>query len=47
MGDNRFVFNIKGNHYQLIVRIGFRHKNLMVKWFGPYKDYDRLDAKTI
>ncbi|RDC63980.1 type II toxin-antitoxin system HigB family toxin [Adhaeribacter pallidiroseus] len=47
VGDNRFVFNLKGNHYRLIVRISFTHKNLMVKWFGPHKKYDRIDAKTI
>ena len=47
VGDNRFVFNMKGNHYRLIVRISFTHKNLMVKWFGTHKEYDRIDAKII
>lgn len=47
VGDNRYVFNIKGNHYRMIVRISFQYKNLMVKWFGPHKDYDKINARTV
>jgi mRNA interferase HigB len=47
IGDDRFVFNIKGNHYRLVVRISFQYKNLMMKWFGPHKDYDKINARTV
>ena len=47
VGDDRLVFNIKGNHYRLIVRISFQYKNIKVKWFGPHKDYDNINARTV
>ncbi len=47
IGDNRVVFNIKGNHYRLIVRLLFEYKAIQIKWFGPHKDYDKINAKTI
>lgn len=47
VGDDRFVFNIKGNHYRLIVRISFQYKNLMIKWFGRHREYDKIDARTV
>ncbi len=47
IGDNRLVFNIKGNQYRLIVRVIFDYKTIQIKWFGPHKDYDRINAKSI
>lgn len=47
IGDNRVVFNILGNEFRLIVRIVFKFKIIQVKWFGPHKDYDRINATLI
>jgi mRNA interferase HigB len=45
--DNRFVFNIGGNNYLLIVRINYHHQAVYVRFIGTHADYDRIDATTI
>ncbi|TKT86611.1 type II toxin-antitoxin system HigB family toxin [Dyadobacter frigoris] len=47
IADNRIIFNIKGNHYRLVVRISFEHKRVMVKWIGTHAEYNKIDARTI
>lgn len=47
IADNRIIFNIKGNHYRLVVRISFEHKRVMVKWLGTHAEYSKIDARTI
>ena len=45
--DNRVVFNIKGNHYRLIVRINYDYSILWIRFIGTHAEYDRIDATTI
>ena len=45
--DNRFVFNIKGNHYRLIVRINFEIQIIWIRFIGTHAEYDKVDANTI
>lgn len=47
LADNRFVFNIKGNHYRLIVHIFFPARVVYVKFFGTHAAYDKIDAITV
>jgi len=47
LGNNRVVFNIKGNDYRLIVSINFLQKACYIIWFGTHKQYDRIDAATV
>lgn len=47
VGDNRFVFDIKGNKYRLVARVLFTFKQVQIKWIGTHSDYDRIDVKTI
>jgi mRNA interferase HigB len=47
VGDNRVVFNIKGNSYRLVVRFVFAYKVIQVKWFGTHKEYDAIDVETV
>ncbi len=47
LADNRVVFNVKGNHYRLIVRFSFKFKLVQIKWFGRHKEYDRINVLTI
>lgn len=46
-GNNRVVFNIKGNAYRLVVAV--RHdKGLMyVRFIGTHRQYDKIDVETI
>jgi len=44
---NRVVFNIKGNHYRLIVKISYDYGMVWIRFIGTHKEYDRIDAATI
>jgi mRNA interferase HigB len=35
------IFNIRGNHYRLVVRMAFRAKRIYVKEFLTHADYDK------
>ena len=47
VGDDRVIFNIKGNKYRLIVRLVFEYKTIQVKWFGTHAEYDKINASKI
>ena len=47
LGDNRVVFNIKGNRYRLIVRINYKYKMVWVRFIGTHAQYDKIDVTTI
>lgn len=44
---NRVVFNIKGNHYRLIVKINYDYKIVWIRFIGTHAQYDRIDAKNV
>lgn len=46
-GNDRVIFNIKGNEYRLIISINFKQLAAYIIWFGPHAEYDRIDAQTI
>jgi mRNA interferase HigB len=45
--NNRVVFNIKGNHYRLIVRINYGYKIVWIRFIGTHGQYDKIDANKI
>jgi mRNA interferase HigB len=45
--DNRIVFNIKGNHYRLIVKINYAYGMVWIRFIGTHAEYDRINANTI
>lgn len=47
VGNNRFVFNIKGNNYRLIAIIIFASQKVYIRFIGTHKDYDKIDASNI
>ena len=44
---NRVVFNIKGNHYRLIVKINFDFGIVWIRFIGTHAEYDKIDATKI
>ncbi len=47
IGDNRIIFNIRGNEFRLIVHFKYRAKIAMVCFVGTHKQYDAIDPETI
>ena len=45
--NRRVVFNIKGNHYRLVVAVAYKFSAVYVKFIGTHVEYDALDAETI
>lgn len=47
LAGNRVVFNIKGNHYRLIVKINYDYGMVWIRFVGTHAQYDKIDATTI
>lgn len=47
IGNNRVVFNIKGNNYRLIIKIFYIRKLCFIKFIGTHTEYDKIDAHTV
>ena len=47
IGNSRFVFNIKGNHYRMVCIIIFASQKVYIRFIGTHKQYDRIDVKNI
>jgi mRNA interferase HigB len=47
VGNDRVVFNIKGNDYRLVTAIDYRRQAIYIKWIGSHRDYDSIDARTV
>jgi mRNA interferase HigB len=47
LGEQRVVFNIKGNDYRLVAAIDYRRQVVYIKWVGSHAEYDNIDAKTV
>ncbi len=42
VGNKRYVFNIKGNDYRLIVIILFVSKTVYIRFIGTHVQYDKI-----
>lgn len=47
VGNQRYVFNIKGNNCRLVVVVKFTPNTIHIRFVGTHKDYDRIDCKNI
>ena len=42
VGNQRYVFNIKGNDYRLIVVILFTPQSVFIRFIGTHAEYDKI-----
>ncbi|MEK7326569.1 MAG: type II toxin-antitoxin system HigB family toxin [Chloroflexota bacterium] len=47
LAHNRVVFNIKGNHYRVVVAVQYKFSIVYIRFVGTHQEYDRIDAATI
>lgn len=45
--NGRYVFNICGNHYRLVVVIRLLPGIIYIRWFGTHAEYMKIDCSTI
>ena len=41
LADNRVIFNIKGNHYRLVVKVRYQNDIVLIEWVGTHAEYDK------
>lgn len=42
VGNDRYVFNIKGNRYRLVIAVVFVRGNVFIRFAGTHSEYDRI-----
>jgi mRNA interferase HigB len=47
VGNQRFVFNIKGNNYRLVGKILFIQKIIYIRFIGTHGEYNKIDCSII
>lgn len=47
VGNQRFVFNIKGDEYRLVAIVKFSIGFVYIRFIGTHNDYDKIDCKSI
>lgn len=47
VGNQHYVFNIKGYDYRLVVVIKFTIRFVYVRFIGTHEEYNKIDCRTI
>ena len=47
VGNDRYVFNIRGNKYRLVAIIFFNIRTVFIRFIGTHAEYDKIDCSKI
>lgn len=47
VGNQHYVFNIRGNNHRLVVVIKFTIKWVYIRFIGTHEEYDKIDCSNI
>lgn len=47
VGNDRYVFNIKGNKYRLVALIFFKSRTVFIRFVGTHAAYDKINVSKI
>ena len=47
VGNQHYVFNIRGNKYRLVVVVKFVMGYVFIRFVGTHEEYNKIDAATI
>jgi mRNA interferase HigB len=47
VGNDRYVFNIKGNRYRLVAMIFFDKRTMYIRFIDTHAEYNKIDCTTI
>lgn len=43
LANNRVIFNIKGNHYRLVIKVRYINGIVLIEWIGMHAQYSKKD----
>ncbi len=46
-GNNRVIFNVKGNDYRLVVMVRYDKGLMFIRFIGTHIEYDKIDVVKI
>lgn len=41
LSGNRVIFNIKGNHHRLVVKVRYQGGIVLIEWIGTHAEYSK------
>lgn len=41
LSGNRVIFNIKGNHYRLVIQVRYQNGIAVILWVGTHAEYNK------
>ncbi len=47
IGKSRYIFNIRGNKYRLVIKANFDLKTIWIRFIGTHSQYDNINALEI
>ncbi|PSL32620.1 mRNA interferase HigB [Dyadobacter jiangsuensis] len=47
VGNDLYIFNIRGNKYRLITRIHFDIRTVYVRFIGTHQQYDEINIRSL
>jgi len=47
VGNERYVFDLKGNRYRMIVLTAFVGQTMFIRWIGTHAEYNKLKNCSI
>ena len=47
VGNQRYVFNVRGNHYRLVAVVKFTIQTVYIRFVGSDAKYDKIDVRSI
>lgn len=47
IGNQRYVFNVKGNQFRIVAIVRFTVQYVYIRFIGTHEEYDRVDCLNI
>lgn len=47
VGNNRVVFNIKGNDFRLVAIVIYPSQKVYIRWIGTHAEYDKQNVSEL
>lgn len=44
LGENKVIFNVKGNNYRMEIQVSYKNKVIAIKRLGTHAEYKRWDT---